>query len=49
MNKLKQFSLVASSISDFYNHVLMTPMNVNDKHTINKQANDNTQGETGVE
>ena len=48
MNKLKQFSLVTSSISDFYN-VLMTPMNVNDKHAINKQANDNTLGETGVE
>ena len=48
MNELMQFSLVASSISDF-NNVLMTPMHVNEEHTINKQANDNTPGETGVE
>ena len=48
MNELKQFSLVLSSISDFHN-VLMTPMHVNEEHTINKQANDNTLGETGVD
>ena len=48
MDKLKQFYLMASSISDFCN-VSMTPINKNDKHTINKQANDTTLGETGVE
>ena len=48
MNEMKQLSLFASLISDFYN-VLKTPINVNDKHAINKQANDDTLGETGVE
>ena len=38
---------VLHSISDFYN-VLTTPINVNYKHAINKQAKDNTLGETGV-